>query len=427
MAMPVLKVYEPKEGKEKLWHFRLLLLKTASLFVVAILFSAGGLYLLDPSEGPAAERAFNATWNAFNTLTTLGDFHGLSQTQKVFLLLSMLSLVMVGGYGLSAIPGILSDPQVLQIRASRKAARAMRRVSGHVIVAGFSSVGHLVASELRKHGESVVIVERSADTALRAAQEGFLVVEGEANYENTLLSSKLHQAKALLLIFESGEVTGQVLSTTVVARALQPQIFLGALSSDESLRDWLVYAGASSVTVTEQLMADAIIGRFYHTLGDQTRKDASTASEGDGTLQEHVIIVGFDALGQRVAETLQNDGHELVILDADAAAVLRASQAGYRVVTGQADRAHILQEAHVAQARAVLIAIKSGEKIGSKLSIALMARALNPNGYILALSHSSAGSNWLSHAGASEVILIDQLIAETSVQDYLRAREPKQL
>ena len=188
----------------------------------------------------------------------MGDLTDLSRTQKVFLLLGMVLLVMVGGYGISAIPGILSDPQVLQIRASRKAARAMRRVTDHVIVAGFGSVGRLVASELKKQGERVVIVERSADTALRAAQEGFLVVEGEANYENTLLSSRLQQAKALLLIFESGEVTGQVLSTTVVARALHPQIFLGALSSDETLRDWLVYAGASSVTLTEQLIADTI-------------------------------------------------------------------------------------------------------------------------------------------------------------------------
>jgi hypothetical protein len=77
--MPVLKVYEPKEGKEKLWHFRLLLLKTASLFLVAILLSAGGLYLFDQSRAPVSERAFNATWNAFNTLTTLGDFTGLSR------------------------------------------------------------------------------------------------------------------------------------------------------------------------------------------------------------------------------------------------------------------------------------------------------------------------------------------------------------
>ena len=81
----------------------------------------------------------------------------------------------------------------------------------------------------------------------------------------------------------------------------------------------------------------------------------------------------------------------------------------------------------MAQAKAVLITIKSGEKMGSKLSIALMARALNPNSYILALSHSAAGRNWLSHAGASEVILIDQLVAESSVQHYLRSREPKQL
>jgi voltage-gated potassium channel len=424
--MPVLKVYEPKEGKEKLWHFQLLLLKTASLFLVAILFCAGGLYLFDQSEASASERALNATWNAFNTLTTLGDFTELSRMQKVFLLLGMVLLVTVGGYGISAIPGILSDPQVLQIRASRKAAREIRHVTGHVIVAGFGSIGRLVASKLREHGEHVVIIERSADTALRAAQEGFLVVEGEANYEGTLLSSRLQQAKALLLVFESGEVTGQVLSTTVVARALQPQLYLGALSSDESLRDWLVYAGASSVMVTEQLIADTVIGHFYHTLGSQTRSAASMASEGVNTSQGHVIIVGFDTLGQRVAKTLQNDGHELVIIDQDGAAAQWASQEGYRVVAGQADRAQTLQEAHIAQARTVLIAIRSGEKIGAKLAIVLMARALNPNGYISALSHSAAGRNWLSHAGASEVILIDELVAETSVQDYLRHGELKQ-
>jgi voltage-gated potassium channel len=424
--MPVLKVYEPKEGQEKLWHFRLLLLKTASLFLVAILLSAGGLYLFDQSGAPVSQRAFNATWNAFNTLTTLGDFTELSQEQRVFLLFGMLLLVMVGGYGISAIPGILSDPQVLQIRASRKAAWVMRRVTGHVIVAGFGSIGRLVAHELRKQGERVVIVERSADAALRAAQDGFLVVEGEANYESTLLSSRLPQAKALLLIFEGGEVTRQALSTTVVARALHPQIFLGALSGDETLRDWLVYAGASTVTITEQLIADTVISRFYHALGGQARKAADMATVGVNTPQGHVIIVGFDALGQRVAQVLQKDGQELVIIDADAAAVQRASLAGYRVVAGQADRAHTLQEAHIAQARAILIAIRSGEKMGSKLSIALMARALNPNGYISALSHSAAGRNWLTHAGASEVILIDQLIAETSVHDYLRAREPVQ-
>src|SRR5262245_54274196 len=126
--MPVLKVYEPKEGKARLRHFRLLLLRTASLFLGAILFCAGGLYFLDESGAPGLERAFNATWNAFNTLTTLGDFRDLGLNQKVFLLFGMVLLVMIGVYAISAIPGILSDPQVLHIRASRRAARGMRQV-----------------------------------------------------------------------------------------------------------------------------------------------------------------------------------------------------------------------------------------------------------------------------------------------------------
>jgi hypothetical protein len=55
-----------------------------------------------------------------------------------------------------------------------------------------------------------------------------------------------------------------------------------------------------------------------------------------------------------------------------------------------------------------------------------MARALDPKRYFSVLSHVAAGRNRLSRAGASDVILIDQLVAETSVQEYLKYKQHSQ-
>jgi hypothetical protein len=52
-----------------------------------------------------------------------------------------------------------------------------------------------------------------------------------------------------------------------------------------------------------------------------------------------------------------------------------------------------------------------------------MARALDPKRYFSALCHVAAGRNRSRHAGASEVILIDRLVAETLVQDYLKYKQ----
>jgi hypothetical protein len=49
-----------------------------------------------------------------------------------------------------------------------------------------------------------------------------------------------------------------------------------------------------------------------------------------------------------------------------------------------------------------------------------MGRALNTDLYLVALGHSDQARNWLTRAGASEVVMVDQLVANALLDHFVR-------
>ena len=66
-----------------------------------------------------------------------------------------------------------------------------------------------------------------------------------------------------------------------------------------------------------------------------------------------IVIVGFGRVGMRVARILQSEGHEVVIVEADAAKVDRAREEGFRAVAGDGGDEAVLEEAGLDDADAV--------------------------------------------------------------------------
>ncbi|WP_058367726.1 potassium channel family protein [Haloparvum sedimenti] len=67
----------------------------------------------------------------------------------------------------------------------------------------------------------------------------------------------------------------------------------------------------------------------------------------------NVIVVGYGRVGSRVARVLDEEGHDVVVVDNDRMKVERAGERGFRVVEGNGAREATLQEAGVAEADAV--------------------------------------------------------------------------
>ncbi len=138
-------------------------------------------------------------------------------------------------------------------------------------------------------------------------------------------------------------------------------------------------------------------------------------------LSGHVIVAGFGAIGALVAGQLRERGETVLIVDDGEEAAESAAAAGFLVVRGMAEHEETLQAARVDSAKAMLIEVAEPGEIGRRLSMTLMARALGPNLYISVLSPASGGDKWFRHAGASEVLHLDSLIAVAVVERYAKA------
>ena len=66
-----------------------------------------------------------------------------------------------------------------------------------------------------------------------------------------------------------------------------------------------------------------------------------------------IVIVGFGRVGSRTARVLQEEGHEVVIVENDAAKAERARERGLDVIEGDGSVDTVLEEAGVAEADAV--------------------------------------------------------------------------
>jgi voltage-gated potassium channel Kch len=162
---------------------------------------------------------------------------------------------------------------------------------------------------------------------------------------------------------------------------------------------FLMIGGYALSNLTGYLSSDAVI----------TRRENKSMERKLEHLVGHVIVIGFGALGRLVAGRLQQAGEELVIIDRADDLAAEASSLGYLVVQGDAGVDHAaLDCARIDQARALVVTTEEPDR---KLSITLMAHFRNPKLKIAVTGANSPRGALLQHAGASEVVIMDELIA----------------
>lgn len=116
---------------------------------------------------------------------------------------------------------------------------------------------------------------------------------------------------------------------------------------------------------------------------------------------QHVIICGFGASGQHVANMLENEGINYVALDSDLERVQQASEAGKSVVYASSHNANHLLAAGITRAKAIVITFKS---VQETIQVIQHVEELNPSIPILARAKDDAEMDKLITAGATQVI-----------------------
>jgi monovalent cation:H+ antiporter-2, CPA2 family len=187
-----------------------------------------------------------------------------------------------------------------------------------------------------------------------------------------------------------------ILAGAILSIALNPLVFAGL----EPVRRWL----ARNPSLARRIEP-----------ADNPMAALPTSTDAK-YLANQVVLVGWGRVGKRIADALAAAGVPFVVADENRESVETLRQRGIPAVWGNAADPVVLVQAHIRDARAMVIATQETIDVRRMVEI---ARTLNPDILIIVRSHNSEEAHRLEEEGAGTVFVAEQELASAMIRHVL--------
>jgi CPA2 family monovalent cation:H+ antiporter-2 len=133
-------------------------------------------------------------------------------------------------------------------------------------------------------------------------------------------------------------------------------------------------------------------------------------------LSRQVVLVGYGRVGRRIAQALRSAGQPFVVADQNREIVESLRAKGVAAVVGNAGDPEVLIQAHIAQARMLVIATQDTLSLHQMIET---ARTLNPEIQIVVRSHNEDEAERMRSAGVGTVFLGEAELAHAMARHVL--------
>ncbi|WP_341914583.1 YbaL family putative K(+) efflux transporter [Polaromonas sp. YR568] len=140
------------------------------------------------------------------------------------------------------------------------------------------------------------------------------------------------------------------------------------------------------------------------------------ASTEEKYLSRQVVLVGYGRVGRRIAEALTASQLPYVVVEQNREVVERLRSEGLMAVSGDAAEPVVLVQAHIANARMLVIATPDTLNVRQMVNT---ARTLNPEIEIVVRTHSEAEAKLLESEHAGKIFLGEEELAQSMMRYVL--------
>jgi voltage-gated potassium channel len=158
----------------------------------------------------------------------------------------------------------------------------------------------------------------------------------------------------------------------------------------------VITIGVGLVLTTVTVVAQWVLEGQW---GERTRRHRMQRRIDD--LTGHFIVCAYGRVGRAVARELEAEGATFVVVDPDERLLERMRDDGVPYLIDDPTHEAVLRNAGVDRARGLVCAVDSD---ATNVYIALVARALNPDLFIVARASEPGSDQRLLHAGANRVV-----------------------
>jgi len=188
----------------------------------------------------------DALYMTVTTITTVGfrEVQPLSDGGRIFTIFLILFGVGVAFYILTTLVATVVEGDLGLALGVRRMKGRIEALSDHYILCGFGRVGEEISREFADRKIPFVIVESVPESLERARKKGYLVVEGDASTDATLLEAGAQRARCLLAASDSDAGNTYIV---LAAKALNPRLFVVARAGQPVSEERVRRAGADRV------------------------------------------------------------------------------------------------------------------------------------------------------------------------------------
>lgn len=158
----------------------------------------------------------------------------------------------------------------------------------------------------------------------------------------------------------------------------------------------VITIGVGLVLTTVTVVAQWVLEGEW---GERSRRHRMQRRIDD--LSEHFIVCAYGRVGRAVARELEAEGAPFLVVDPDERLLERMREDGVAYLIADPTHEHVMRAAGVERARGLVCAVDSD---ATNVYIALVARAINPDVFIVSRASEPGSDQRLLRAGANRVV-----------------------
>jgi voltage-gated potassium channel len=233
--------------------------KTLISIILSLFLIGGGSagYMLIEDWG-----FMDAFYMTIITLATVGygEVHTVGFEGRLFTVLLILLGVGLFLYVAGNVIQFLVEGRIRLVLGRRKLDTQIKKLNNHYIICGYGRIGRVLARFLVEKYVDVVVIERDQERIYKMDEDGILYLVGEATDESILHKAGAESAKGLITAVATD---ADNVFLVLIAKQLNPNLFIVARASQNSTKKTLLAAGADKVISPYDLgarrMAHAIL------------------------------------------------------------------------------------------------------------------------------------------------------------------------
>jgi voltage-gated potassium channel len=188
----------------------------------------------------------DAVYQTITAVTTagFGEINPLGSGGRIFTIVIIVLGIIVILYILTAVMQVAVEGELENMLGVRRMKGKIEALRDHYILCGFGRVGQEIARDLVARDVPLVIVDSNPEAIERARKQDYLLVEGDASSDATLLEAGIQRARCLLAASDSDSGNTYIVLT---AKALNPRLFVVARAGQAATATPMLRAGADRV------------------------------------------------------------------------------------------------------------------------------------------------------------------------------------